>query len=288
LALEIAKEVEIEGIGMGVLSDGTPFLSGRGLARLCGVSNSVIVEIGADWNGEPARPRVERIKAILAERGVTTETPFSRSENDPAYIYPDSVSLAVLEYYAFDAGANVKDTARRNYRILAGKTLRDFIYTQVGYDPTNAVPDAWKQFHDRVAVTFNKVPPGFFIVFKEIADMVVTLGQHGLHIDENFVPDISVGRTWSAHWTDNNLNEEFGERQQCDHEYPDYFPQAASNPQQIYCYPEAALGEFRRWVRENYVGEGKFAKYLEGKVKKGDLPPSFATLALAAYVGDEG
>lgn len=34
LDLGIEKQVEIDGVGMGVLSDGTAFLSGRGLARL--------------------------------------------------------------------------------------------------------------------------------------------------------------------------------------------------------------------------------------------------------------
>jgi hypothetical protein len=37
LPLGIARQVEIDGVGMGVLSDGTPFLTGRGLARLAGV-----------------------------------------------------------------------------------------------------------------------------------------------------------------------------------------------------------------------------------------------------------
>ena len=32
--LAIDKQVEIDGIGMGVLSDGTPYLTTRGLARL--------------------------------------------------------------------------------------------------------------------------------------------------------------------------------------------------------------------------------------------------------------
>jgi hypothetical protein len=37
--LFIDKQKEIDGVGMGVLSDGTAFLTGRGLARLCGISN---------------------------------------------------------------------------------------------------------------------------------------------------------------------------------------------------------------------------------------------------------
>ena len=37
LDLQIEKQIEIDGIGMGVLSNGTAFLNGRGLARLCGI-----------------------------------------------------------------------------------------------------------------------------------------------------------------------------------------------------------------------------------------------------------
>ena len=61
---------------------------------------------------------------------------------------------------------------------------------------------------------------------------------------------------------------------------------SASNPQEPWCYPDAALGEFRRWLPEDYIGEGRFQKYIEGKVQQKQLPASFAELALAAYNGD--
>ena len=194
--------------------------------------------------------------------------------------------LAVLEYYAFDAGQNIREEAKRNYRLLAGKALRDFIYLQVGYDPSNFVPEAWRQFHDRVSLTYNSVPQGYFGIFKEISDMIVTLGQHGLHIDSSFVPDISVGQAWSKYWKDSSLGETFGERIKYEHNYPSNFAQAASNPQEPWCYPENALGKFRQWFREIYIGEGKFEKYIQGKVKSKALPVSFAQLAIAAYTRD--
>jgi hypothetical protein len=130
------------------------------------------------------------------------------------------------------------------------------------------------------------VPRGYFGVFKEISDIIVTLGQAGLHISDNFVPDISVGIAWSNHWIQDNLEEVYGPRTKWEHNYPDYFPQANSNPQPAWCYPEPALGEFRRWMREHYIGDGKFTSYLDKKVKRGELPASFTQLALAAYVGE--
>jgi hypothetical protein len=289
LNLTVNCQKEIHGIGMGVLSDGTPFLTQRGLARLCGVENAHIGTISTQWSEYPEKPRITKVKELLASRGLFIEEPHIVLEHDskPLFAYPDSVCLAILEYYAFEAGGNAKDEARKNFRILAGKALQDFIYTQVGYDPDNSVPVSWRQFHDRVSLTYDSVPDGYFGVFKEISDMIVTLGQAGAHIDSSFVPDISVGLSWSKHWHDNNLAEQYGERARWDHNYPDYFPQSASNPQPAWCYPDAALAEFRRWMRETYIGEGKFVRYIQSQVKKNTLPASFVQLAISAYTDNE-
>ena len=288
LALKIEKQIEIDGIGMGVLSDGTAFLTGRGLARLCGIDSSRISEMGANWGKDPIPPMTTRIQELLKSRGVFPECPYIeiKQRSGSFYAYSDAVCLAVLEYYAFDA-PNPRPTARQNYRLLAGKALHDFIYAQVGYDPTHSVPDQWRQFHDRVSLTYNSLPQGYFGIFKEMADMVVTLGQAGLHIDSNFVPDISVGKIWGRHWTNNNLDNRYGDRRKWDHNYPNYFPQAESNPQTVWCYPESALGEFRTWLRDDYIGKGKFAKYLTDKVEQKALPVSFAQIAIAAYSGED-
>ena len=288
LDLGISKQIEIDGIGMGVLSDGTPFLTGRGLARLCGVVHSVIQDITTEWNAEVPFPRITKIREILQSHGVQAESPHIeiKQRSGTFYAYTDSVCLAVLEYYSFDAGQYIREEAKRNYRLLAGKALREFIYTQVGYDPSNIIPDKWRQFHDRVSLTYNSVPQGYFGIFKEIADMIVTLGQAGLTIDEKFVPDISVGLAWAAHWKKGSLDTTYGDRRKFEHNYPEYFPQALSNPQEPWCYPENALGDFRRWFRESYIGEGKFKNYIEAKVKERALPVSFAQLAVSAYVRD--
>lgn len=282
-------QTETHGIGMGVLRDGTPFLNQRGLARLCGVQNAHIGTISTQWNEYPIKPRIAKIKELLASRGVFIDNPHVEASDGKniLYAYPDAVCLAVLEYYAFEAGNNCQEDARNNFRLLAGRALQDFIYAQVGYDPNYNLPEKWRQFHDRVSSTYDAVPAGYFSVFKEIADMIVTLGQNGLHIDESFVPDISVGQHWASHWKENNLAEIYGDRIQYEHNYPEYFPQADANPQPAYCYPEKALGEFRRWMREHYIGQGKFQKYLQGQVKKKALPASFAQLAIEAYTAED-
>jgi hypothetical protein len=286
LELFIDKEKEIDGVGMGVLSDGTAFLTGRGLARLCGISNARIVELGQNWSAESTHAMTEGVKKILRDKGLSEEKPYIEIKRGGGvfYAYSDTVCLAVLEYYAFDQPT---DEAKKNFRILAGKALHDFIYTQVGYDPSSHVPEIWRQFHDRVSLTYNSVPAGYFSVFKEISDIIVHLGQSGLIIDSTFVPDISVGIHWGKHWSESDLGDKYGQRIQFEHNYPDYFPQAASNPQLPWCYPEMSLGEFKRWLREKYIKGGKFEKYLTSQVNKKSLPPSFAQLAVAAYTDKE-
>jgi len=280
------KEVEVDGIQMGVLSDGTPYLTMRGLARMCGIHNTVLLQLANNWPEERLKPRGQRIAELLTAQGHSTDQLYLRTQgaSGETHAYTDAVCMAVLEYYAFDStqGAG-SEIALRNYRLLARGSFRQFIYSRCGYDPSQQLSGAWRQFHDRVSLTYDAVPAGYFGVFKEISDLIVHLGQTGLHIDNTFVPDISVGQVWAKHWTSNGFDGVYGERRKFEHHYPDYFPQAASNPQEPWCYPEGALGEFRRWFRECYVGEGKFAHYLAGKVQQKQLPSAFAKTAIESY-----
>lgn len=287
LNLQVEKETEVQGIGMGVLRDGTPFLNQRGLAALCGVKNAHIGTLDKDWNEENQKPRITTIKDLLAKRGPIPSSPSIEAKQNGrnVYAYPVNVCLAVIEYYALDAGTNCQPEARDNFRLLAGQGLQDFIYTQVGYDPNQLVPEAWKSFHDRVTLTYNSVPFGYFGVFKEIADLIVTMIRGGAPIDHTFVPDISVGMHWSKHWEQSNFDRNYGPRIRFMHNYPDYFPQSQSNPQQPWAYPDTALGEFRRWMYATYLRGGKFETYLVGQKK--NLPPSFAELALKALGADD-
>ena len=74
---------------------------------------------------------------------------------------PAAVCMAVLEYYAFEARTTNSEQAGKSFRILARKGFTDFIYSQVGYNPTGAVQVAWQQFHDRVSLTYHMVPNGY-------------------------------------------------------------------------------------------------------------------------------
>jgi hypothetical protein len=103
LSLDIAKDTEIRGIGMGVLSDGTPYLNQRGLAALCGVQNAHISTISSQWFDADQKPRINAIKSILEKSGSTATRPHIEivHKGHTHYCYPSDVCLAILEYYAF-------------------------------------------------------------------------------------------------------------------------------------------------------------------------------------------
>jgi hypothetical protein len=85
---------------------------------------------------------MRRIRAILSNSGVSLEAPHVRLKRGSRamFAYPEPLCLAVLEYYAFHAGAHCRDAARHNFRSLAGSALQSFIYVQVGYQADQASP----------------------------------------------------------------------------------------------------------------------------------------------------
>lgn len=141
---------------------------------------------------------------------------------------------------------------------------------------------SWQHFHDRVDMTRNSVPPGFFGVFNEIAGMIVPMINSGVNLNEHTIPDISVGKIWSSHWEKNNFDNVYGARKHYPHEYPIYYPQHAAGIQSSWCYPESALGEFRKWFRDTYQ-PNKLPQYLTRKQKKGDIEATTANKLIDTF-----
>lgn len=52
----VEKQIEYDGIVMGVLENGTPYLSEKGLAKLCGIARSVLGELAAGWSKRSRKP----------------------------------------------------------------------------------------------------------------------------------------------------------------------------------------------------------------------------------------
>lgn len=222
LGLEELDGAKMHPFGMGVLSDGTPFLTQRGLATLCGVENAHISAISSQWRDGLPKPRISKIRDILAREGHNLDEAHLqvRVGGRVIYAYREEISLAVIEYYAFDAGQFCQDEARENFRVLARKGFRDAIYESVGYRPTRDVDDQWRAFHDRISLVYHSAPDGYFSVFKESAEVTVTLGQNGIHSNQSLIPDISIGKCWGKHWIDNGLAARFGDRLEYQHYYP--------------------------------------------------------------------
>ncbi|WP_408586482.1 KilA-N domain-containing protein [Novosphingobium sp.] len=148
----------------------------------------------------------------------------------------------------------------------------------LGRDPRDRV---WAQFEDRISLTNDTVPDGFWCIFREIADLFAAMISRGVDPGTRLILDISVGKHWANHWRAQGMAATYGEAAEFPHFYPDYFPQARSNPQMATCYPEDALPEFRRWVRTVYTPH-KMPEYLRSQVAQKKIPAQLANNAIEA------
>jgi hypothetical protein len=266
IGIQIQKDVN--GIEMGVLENGIPFLTQSGLSRIAGVARSVIYDITQEWaaqfdNEVLGKGRFAWLRQYLGERGYNEPQLFvaTKSAGQAHYAYPDIVCMAVIEYYAFEAQTK-SQAAIENYRRLATYGLQKFIFDALNYTP----PDKWRFFHDRVSLLTNAAPEGYFVVFHEVTGLISDLIAAGLPVNDKTIPDISVGKAWGIHWVANGLDAKYGQRIKYDHYYPSYYPQAVSNPQEPWAYPDAALPTFRKWFRSEYLAT-KYPKYILTKAQ---------------------
>ena len=270
LALDLGIEIEknVNGIEMGVLQNGMPYLTQRGLSQMSGAARSTIQSFTQEWEqtyGDPIPPkgRMAFFKNYLFEKGYDEPRLFIEiSKNgSPHYAYTDLVCMAFIEYFAFEA-QSTNDTALTNFRNLARFGLEKFIYQALDYSPR----DPFELHNARLSILKDSAPAGYFIIFKETAGLIIDLIVNGLPVNEHTMPDGSVGGTWGRYWTANGLEGSLGERIQYDHYFPDEYPQSASNPQTAWAYPEDALPTFRRWFREVYLPT-KYPNYILKKAK---------------------
>lgn len=273
LRLDLGIEVEkvVGGIEMGVLENGIPYLTQRGLADMSGAARSTIQELTQEWqqahaSGVWPRGRMQFFRDYLSKAGFDEPSLFIEITKDgsPHYAYPDMVCMAMVEYFAFEA-QRTNQTAIDNFRNLARYGLQKFIYDALGYVPE----DPWKLFNARVSLLKDSVPVGYFSVFKESTGLVVDLINAGLPVNQHTIPDGSVGGTWGRYWTNNNLAAKYGERIDYPHYYPAEFPQSASNPQPAKAYPNEAWAEFQDWFRTIYLPT-KYPVYI---LKKANMLP---------------
>ena len=267
LGIEIQRDVN--GIEMGVLENGIPYLTQRGLSGITGIARNAIQTITKEWEDHwndtvLGKDRFSFFKQYLNSKGFNEQKLHLESVQNGVvhYAYPDIVCMAFLEYYAFESKAD-SATALENYRRFAAYGLRTFIYDALQYVPS----DKWKYYNDRVSLLKDSAPTGYFTIFKETTGLIVDLISADLTVNDKTLPDISVGQAWAKHWKENGLEASYGERIPYEHNYPDYYPQALSNPQKPNAYPDAALPVFRQWFRQIYLLT-KFPKYILTKANQ--------------------
>lgn len=275
-------ETEVDGVQMGVLSNGTPYLTARGLARMCGVDHSAIIRLAGNWADECSKPRGQKILALLRVQGHPGDSLFvqTRGRSGNEHAYTDAVCMAILEYYAFEATQGSNEVALYSYRILARSSFRDFIYKKCGYDPAQQLPQAWKVLHERILLN-DQIPSDYFSVFRESADIFVHMIRSGCPCDSHTVLDGSIGIAWGKYWVTKGLEAKYGARLKHSHFYPEWFPQAAANPIEAWIYPILALGEFKQWLYASYVSSA-LPSYLKRKVSEGVVERTQVSAMLAA------
>jgi hypothetical protein len=86
-------EVEVDGIQMGVLSDGTPYLTLRGLARMCGVDHMALLRLANNWHEEQFKPRGVKIRELLSSQGHSADSLYirTRGKGVETHAYTDAV-----------------------------------------------------------------------------------------------------------------------------------------------------------------------------------------------------
>ncbi|MGD1940700.1 MAG: hypothetical protein ACFB0G_05270 [Leptolyngbyaceae cyanobacterium] len=135
-SLAVLRSVEVEGLSieMGVLSDGTPFLSGKGLAKACGISNEALFRWGELTPSPEELDNSGKLAKLLTAYGYRGELllrkVISHSGEPSITVYPADVCMAFLEYYSFEAN---NEEALKNFRLLARHQLSNFIFEATGY-----------------------------------------------------------------------------------------------------------------------------------------------------------
>lgn len=269
-----------DGVEMGVLENGMPYLSQRGLVKMTGVARTSFQNLSTNWQKEKSSKAGLDINNLLIEAGYTENELFIEINVNgrKTYAYTEPVCLAILEYYAFDAKKKL-EIAQNSYRVLSKAGFRVFVYQKTGYKPQHEQLDSWKHFHDRIDLVYNEVPSGYYCIFREISGMIVSLIRNNVIVNDKIIPDISVGILWAKYWKNEKLEDNYGQRVGYEHHYPDYYPQSASNPQQANAYPNESLHIFRKWFEETYL-ISNFPKYILNQSKNGKVEMGIANKAI--------
>ena len=249
IGIQIQKEVD--GLTMGILMDGIPYLSESSLAELCGVSQITINSISQEWHSKPLTKRIAAIKMNLAESGYTAPRAYVTAmwNGVEQCCYPSNICISILMYFAFDAGPNCQEKARESLRRLVNSP-QDLIPKSSGHDSQTGG---------------DAMPPGFFI------PEMMPFGLDPVDLNR------SIEQCWDQYWEDHKLSAKYGER------IPNPASKSNANVEKWF-YPAKSVEVYRVWEQHEYYAGGKFEAYLNKKVESGEIPPALAAHALTTIL----
>lgn len=103
---------------------------------------------------------------------------------------------------------------------------------------------------DRYLTNESRIPPGYFSILQETAlSLIGPLHKVGFDIPKDWVPDISVGRTFCA-WLRKNKGIDTDKLPVYEHDYLD-----GRQVDGVKLYPNDLLGEYRNWFIEVWLPE---------------------------------
>lgn len=249
----IKHQAEPGGFEMGVMSDGTPYLTASGLAFVCGTVRSNIITLVNDWHNQRHHPRGQSISKIIARNGgdptKDLHTPI-KVRGITHHAIPADYCMAILEYYAFESRSDA-DVAKDNYRNLATQSLKEFIYKRTGYKATGALP----AHLTRYVLNRAKIPYTHFSMLNEITlNLIAPLEEAGYTLPEKLLPDASEGRIFCG-WLRKEKGVEPNDFPTYEHEFPD-----GRIVKGVKLYPVEYLDDFRKHFHEVWLAE-KAQKY---------------------------
>lgn len=130
LVLDIGVQIEkdVNGIEMGVLENGIPFLTQNGLAKFAGAARSVIYDIAQEWaehfdDEVLGKNRYSWLRQYLSERGYNERQLYIATKRDGQVHYAEHNAILEMEAAAI---TKIKSAEiRRKREELADKLLKD-------------------------------------------------------------------------------------------------------------------------------------------------------------------
>ncbi len=267
---QVVEFVTVAGadLEVGVLADGTPFMSGRGLAKACGVSNGTLVGWGDTVPQVGEQHRAGKLAALLVTYGYGGERLFSRVTGTTpgggrvtVSAYPHPVCMAFLDYYAFEAN---KEAARNSLRVLSDRQLPQFIQAQFSQGGMTA--DQWSHPTEPAASLpphRGTLPPDYFSLL-HCGEAVLSL-QTLLQQYSQVLYPIHIERAWHHYWAVQKLWIEHGPRVPYERRCLDQAPYVTVEGYiTTYLYPCSALAAFQHWLAWVFIPD-RSPSYLHRK-----------------------